>query len=64
MAHGTPSIQFCYKCNAYALVPRFEEKNCSFCKKQTNTITENELKRKLEMPITDTITLNFKWHKL
>lgn len=47
--HGTPSRQICDDCNLYGLIPRFSERKCPKCGKETRTIGVIEIKKRFNI---------------
>lgn len=64
MAHGSPRLQICNKCNSYGLIPRFNKDICPDCNSNTKNITKEELKRKLGLLIHQKLNVGFKFRKI
>lgn len=65
MAHGNSRICICYKCNMYGLITRFNQNICPNCNNGVKTITNEELKKKLNLMIHENINnLSFTWKKI
>jgi phage FluMu protein Com len=60
MAHGSPRLEICTKCNQYTLVPRFSTNNkCPDCKNILKQTTKEELMHKYQIGLFDFLYPNF-----
>lgn len=64
MAHGSPRLETCKKCNTFGLTPRFSESKCPDCGGEVEQIEKSEVKRKLGIMIYEELYVGFGWRRL
>lgn len=64
MAHGSPRLETCKKCNTFGLTPIFSESKCPDCGGEVERIEKDEVKRKLGLMIHEQLNCGFGCKKL
>ena len=61
MAHGSPRMEICEKCNIFGLTARFSESKCPECGKETRSVDNEELRKRLVIAVYHKVPYSFSW---